>query len=178
MLMDIVMKFAESKDRRSNSCLDRAKTEKFNENRTFSLTDHCQTNPSTPLDSSTESIQRHSTPKHDLYRIQKQSYQNVKKRFTNEVDQLLKDSSIVIVSDWLKVRGTFRDWTKLWAVLKPGLIVFYRNSISMVCLELLFCLLFVIDFLSRIPVGLAHSFFHLVKVNRTKFEVSYISRSL
>ena len=123
--MDTTRKLPSSKECRRNSCLDRTKPEKINEN---------QTNSSTPFDSSTESIQRHSTPKSELYRLQKQTYQNVKKRYTTEIDQLLNDSSIIIVSDWLKVRGTFRDWTKLWAVLKPGLILFYRNPTSMVSL--------------------------------------------
>lgn len=64
--------------------------------------------------------------------MQKQSYQSAKKRITSELATVLKDSSVVIVSDWLKVRGTLRDWTKLWAVLKPGLMLLYRNPPSKV----------------------------------------------
>ncbi|CAF3708692.1 unnamed protein product [Adineta steineri] len=83
------------------------------------------------FDSSTESIERQSTPKYELYKMQKQSYENAKKKITSELDYILKDPSVVIVSDWLKVRGTLRDWTKLWAVLKPGLMLLYRNPPSM-----------------------------------------------
>lgn len=74
--------------------------------------------------------------------MQKQSYENAKKRITSELDYILKDSSGAIITGWLKVRGTFRDWTKLWAILKPGLILFYRDLPSLVCyLELLFILI-------------------------------------
>ena len=65
--------------------------------------------------------------------MKKQSYQSAKKRITSELANVLKDSSVVIVSDWLKVRGTLRDWTKLWAILKPGLMLLYRNPPSKVC---------------------------------------------
>jgi oxysterol-binding protein-related protein 8 len=68
--------------------------------------------------------------------MQKQSYQSAKKRITTELANVLKDSSVVIVSDWLKVRGTLRDWTKLWAILKPGLMLLYRSPPSKVgCLH-------------------------------------------
>lgn len=65
--------------------------------------------------------------------MQRQSYRNAKRRITSEIDYILNDPSVVIVSDWLKVRGTLRDWTKLWAVLKPGLMLLYRSPTSGVC---------------------------------------------
>jgi hypothetical protein len=68
-----------------------------------------------------------------VLQMKKQSYQSAKKRITSELANVLKDSSVVIVSDWLKVRGTLRDWTKLWAILKPGLMLLYRNPPSKVC---------------------------------------------
>ncbi|CAF0732153.1 unnamed protein product [Rotaria sordida] len=81
------------------------------------------------LGSSNESVER-NTSKNESYKLQKQSYQSAKKRITSELANVLKDSSVVIVSDWLKVRGTLRDWTKLWAILKPGLMLLYRNPPS------------------------------------------------
>jgi hypothetical protein len=81
------------------------------------------------LGSSSESVERNNT-KHESYKMKKQSYQSAKKRITSELANVLKDSSVVIVSDWLKVRGTLRDWTKLWAILKPGLMLLYRNPPS------------------------------------------------
>ena len=73
--------------------------------------------------------------------MKKQSYQSAKKRITSELANVLKDPSVVIVSDWLKVRGTLRDWTKLWAILKPGLMLLYRNPPSKVCSSSVFFLL-------------------------------------
>ncbi|CAF1326772.1 unnamed protein product, partial [Adineta ricciae] len=81
------------------------------------------------LGSSNESVERNNT-KQESYKMKKQSYQSAKKRITSELANVLKDSSVVIVSDWLKVRGTLRDWTKLWAILKPGLMLLYRNPPS------------------------------------------------
>ncbi|CAF2906428.1 unnamed protein product [Rotaria sp. Silwood2] len=81
------------------------------------------------LGSSNESVEK-NTSKTESYKMQKQSYQCAKKRITSELANVLKDSSVVIVSDWLKVRGTLRDWTKLWAILKPGLMLLYRNPPS------------------------------------------------
>ncbi|CAF5211843.1 unnamed protein product, partial [Rotaria magnacalcarata] len=81
------------------------------------------------LGSSSESVER-NTSKNESYKMKKQSYQSAKKRITSELANVLKDSSVVIVSDWLKVRGTLRDWTKLWAILKPGLMLLYRNPPS------------------------------------------------
>ncbi|CAF0825524.1 unnamed protein product [Adineta steineri] len=81
------------------------------------------------LGSSNESVERNNY-KQESYKMKKQSYQSAKKRITSELANVLKDSSVVIVSDWLKVRGTLRDWTKLWAILKPGLMLLYRNPPS------------------------------------------------
>ena len=38
-----------------------------------------------------------------------------------------KDQSIIVLADWLKVRGTLKGWTKLWCILKPGLLLLYRS---------------------------------------------------
>lgn len=32
-----------------------------------------------------------------------------------------------MLADWLKVRGTLKSWTKLWCVLKPGLLLIYKT---------------------------------------------------
>jgi len=59
--------------------------------------------------------------------VQKQNYRHEKRRATNELLNVLKDPSIVIIADWLKVRGSLRSWTKLWCVLKPGILLLYRS---------------------------------------------------
>ena len=96
--------------------------------------------------------------------MKKQSYQSAKKRITSELANVLKDSSVVIVSDWLKVRGTLRDWTKLWAILKPGLMLLYRNPPSKVSYVFTFRLVKLLLQISRMAYGLALLFYHHVKV--------------
>ncbi|CAF0951522.1 unnamed protein product [Didymodactylos carnosus] len=61
------------------------------------------------------------------YKAQKQNYLTEKKRITNELVAVLRDSPVIVLADWLKVRGTLRDWTKLWVILKPGLLLLYKR---------------------------------------------------
>lgn len=53
-------------------------------------------------------------------KVQKKNYRQEKKRAAKELFSALKDPSVVIMSDWLKIRGTLKSWTKLWCALKPG----------------------------------------------------------
>lgn len=39
----------------------------------------------------------------------------------------MQDPSVIVLADWLKVRGTLKSWTKLWCVLKPGLLLLYKS---------------------------------------------------
>ena len=41
---------------------------------------------------------------------------------------LFSPQSIIVLADWLKVRGSLKRWTKLWCVLKPGLLLIYRSQ--------------------------------------------------
>ena len=59
--------------------------------------------------------------------VQKKHYRKEKKRATKELLSTLKDPSVIVMADWLKVRGTLKGWTKLWCVLKPGLLVLYKS---------------------------------------------------
>jgi hypothetical protein len=45
----------------------------------------------------------------------------------NELLSSLKDPSVIVLADWLKVRGTLKSWTKLWCILKPGLLLLYKS---------------------------------------------------
>ena len=40
----------------------------------------------------------------------------------------LKDPAVVVLADWLKVRGSLKGWTKLWCVLKPGMLLLYKSA--------------------------------------------------
>ena len=51
-----------------------------------------------------------------------------KKRVAKELLSTFKDESIIVLADWLKVRGSLKSWTKLWCVLKPGLLLLYKSQ--------------------------------------------------
>ena len=62
-----------------------------------------------------------------LLQLQKQNYRTEKKRVAAELLATLQDPTVVVMADWLKVRGTLRQWTRLFCVLKPGLLLLYKN---------------------------------------------------
>ncbi|XP_032815852.1 oxysterol-binding protein-related protein 5 isoform X1 [Petromyzon marinus] len=75
-----------------------------------------------------------STPSHqkltkkETLKVQKKNYRQEKKRATKEMLSTLKDPAVVILSDWLKIRGSLKSWTKLWCELKPGVLLLYKSS--------------------------------------------------
>uniref|UniRef100_A0A3P8VKJ3 Oxysterol-binding protein n=1 Tax=Cynoglossus semilaevis TaxID=244447 RepID=A0A3P8VKJ3_CYNSE len=60
-------------------------------------------------------------------KVQKQNYRQEKKRAAKELFSALKDPSVVIMSTWLKIRGSLKSWTKLWCILKPGVLLIYKT---------------------------------------------------
>ena len=64
----------------------------------------------------------------ESYKDQRRKYRREKKRVARELLSTLKDPSVVVLADWLKVRGTLKGWTKLWCVLKPGMLLLYKSS--------------------------------------------------
>ncbi|XP_067090633.1 oxysterol-binding protein-related protein 5 isoform X2 [Osmerus mordax] len=60
-------------------------------------------------------------------KVQKKNYRQEKKRAAKELFSTLKDPSVVIMSDWLKIRGSLKSWTKLWCALKPGVLLIYKT---------------------------------------------------
>ncbi|GLH15638.1 uncharacterized protein GBIM_20046 [Gryllus bimaculatus] len=64
----------------------------------------------------------------ESYKAQRKNYCREKKRVANELLSSLKDPSVVVLADWLKVRGTLKSWTKLWCILKPGLLLLYKSA--------------------------------------------------
>ncbi|XP_013861037.1 oxysterol-binding protein-related protein 5 isoform X2 [Austrofundulus limnaeus] len=60
-------------------------------------------------------------------KVQKQNYRQEKKRAAKELSSALKDPSVVIMSNWLKIRGYLKGWTKLWCALKPGVLLIYKT---------------------------------------------------
>ncbi|KAH3727593.1 hypothetical protein DPMN_053532, partial [Dreissena polymorpha] len=66
--------------------------------------------------------------KRESLKEQKRNYRSQKKQAAQELLSTLKDPSVIVLGDWLKVRGTLKSWTKLWCVLKPGLLVLYKSE--------------------------------------------------
>ncbi|XP_065070860.1 oxysterol-binding protein-related protein 8-like isoform X1 [Rhopilema esculentum] len=58
----------------------------------------------------------------------KKTYKKEKRRVAKEVSSALKDRSVVILSSWLKIRGTLKSWAKFWCVVKPGWLVIYKSN--------------------------------------------------
>ncbi|XP_037026571.1 oxysterol-binding protein-related protein 8 isoform X4 [Bradysia coprophila] len=63
----------------------------------------------------------------ESYKAQRKNYRREKKRVASELLNSLQDPAIIVLADWLKVRGTLKSWTKLWCVLKPGLLLLYKS---------------------------------------------------
>uniref|UniRef100_A0A3Q4GMX1 Oxysterol binding protein like 8 n=1 Tax=Neolamprologus brichardi TaxID=32507 RepID=A0A3Q4GMX1_NEOBR len=60
-------------------------------------------------------------------KVQKKNYREEKKRATKELLSTITDPSVIVMADWLKIRGTLKSWTKLWCVLKPGVLLIYKT---------------------------------------------------
>ncbi|XP_052798059.1 oxysterol-binding protein-related protein 8-like isoform X5 [Mya arenaria] len=66
--------------------------------------------------------------KRESLKEQKRNYRSQKKHAARELLSTLNDPSVIVLADWLKVRGTLKSWTKLWCVLKPGLLILYKSE--------------------------------------------------
>lgn len=64
----------------------------------------------------------------ESYKDQRRKYRREKKRVARELLSTLKDPAVVVLADWLKVRGSLKGWTKLWCVLKPGMLLLYKSA--------------------------------------------------
>ncbi|CAL8104965.1 unnamed protein product [Orchesella dallaii] len=64
------------------------------------------------------------------YKVQRKNYRREKQRVAQELTFALKDPSIIILTGSLKVRGKLKGWTKLLAVLKPGLLLLYKGKVK------------------------------------------------
>lgn len=71
------------------------------------------------------------------YKAQRSTYRKEKKRLAGELTSALRDPSIIIMHDWLKVRGTLKGWTKLWCVLKPGHLLLYKTPKTKVSADII-----------------------------------------
>jgi hypothetical protein len=63
-----------------------------------------------------------------LLQAQKRTYRSQKKEAAKELLSTITDPAVVLLGDWLKVRGTLKSWSKLWCVLKPGVLILYKSD--------------------------------------------------
>lgn len=61
------------------------------------------------------------------YKDRRKTYQIAKKKVAEELLSTIGDPTVVVLADWLKVRGTLKGWTKIWCELKPGLLIIYKT---------------------------------------------------
>ncbi|XP_051977167.1 oxysterol-binding protein-related protein 8-like isoform X4 [Xyrauchen texanus] len=66
--------------------------------------------------------------KKESLKVQKKNYREEKKRAAKELLSTITDPSVIVMADWLKIRGTLKSWTKLWCVLKPGVLLIYKTN--------------------------------------------------
>jgi len=69
-----------------------------------------------------------SLSRKESYKDQRKKYRHEKKRVARELLSTLKDPAVVVLADWLKIRGSLKGWTKLWCVLKPGMLLLYKST--------------------------------------------------
>ncbi|KAG0726030.1 Oxysterol-binding protein-related protein 8 [Chionoecetes opilio] len=73
-------------------------------------------------------LQNFPLTRKESYKDQRKKYRREKKRVARELLSTLKDPAVVVLADWLKVRGSLKGWTKLWCVLKPGMLLLYKSA--------------------------------------------------
>ncbi|CAI2355791.1 unnamed protein product [Caenorhabditis sp. 36 PRJEB53466] len=59
---------------------------------------------------------------------QKKEYRDEKKRVNDELLSALRDPTVVVMADTLKIRGALKKWTRYYCVLKPGLLILYKHK--------------------------------------------------
>ncbi|KJH41161.1 hypothetical protein DICVIV_12870 [Dictyocaulus viviparus] len=59
---------------------------------------------------------------------QKKEYKDEKKRVAAQLISALRDPTVVVMADFLKIRGNFRKWSRFFCVLKPGLLLIYKSK--------------------------------------------------
>ena len=62
------------------------------------------------------------------YKQQKENYLVEKKKMTNDILTIMSDERIILLADWLKIRGSFKNWIKLYCILKPGIMQLFKSD--------------------------------------------------
>ena len=88
-------------------------------------TSNCNTNNPSP-DTFRKSL--FGSLRESTYKKQKENYLTEKKRITNDILTIMRDESIIVLADWLKVRGSLKNWIKLYVILKPGIMLLFKSD--------------------------------------------------
>ncbi|XP_054165544.1 oxysterol-binding protein-related protein 8-like [Oppia nitens] len=66
--------------------------------------------------------------KRQTYKDRRKNYRIEKKKVADELMSTLKDPTVVVMTDWLKVRSTLKQWNKFWCELRPGLLLLHKSA--------------------------------------------------
>jgi hypothetical protein len=61
-------------------------------------------------------------------KVRKQTYKIQKKKANKEFSTAIKDKTVIILSSWLKIRGSLKSWAKYWCVVKPEVLMIYKSD--------------------------------------------------
>eukprot|EP01136_Pigoraptor_vietnamica_P039828 Opistho-1_new@11048 len=61
-------------------------------------------------------------------RLKKKEYRKEKRMRMENVLMNLADDSANMMSGWIKVRGSLKQWTKYYAIVRPGVLVYFRDD--------------------------------------------------
>ena len=89
-------------------------------------TSNCNTNNNPSPDTFRKSL--FGSLRESTYKKQKENYLTEKKRITNDILTIMRDESIIVLADWLKVRGSLKNWIKLYVILKPGIMLLFKSD--------------------------------------------------
>jgi hypothetical protein len=82
-----------------------------------------------PLPTPTTTTTPPQPPSHsNNYKQQKENYLTEKRRITNDMLTIMRDEGVIVLADWLKIRGSLKNWIKLYVVLKPGIMMLFKSE--------------------------------------------------
>lgn len=67
-------------------------------------------------------------PTREVYKSRKKIYQQEKKKLAEQLLSTLNDPTVILLADWLKVRTSFKAWSKVYCELRPGVLVIYKSA--------------------------------------------------
>jgi hypothetical protein len=83
---------------------------------------------SSPDSSRKTSFGRENSFKRDEpYKKQKENYLSEKKRITQDMLTIMRDETIIVMADWLKIRASLKNWIKLYVIIKPGILLLFKS---------------------------------------------------